>query len=158
MSPKELVPSFPACARVGQPGMSPVYQEEVENQEKETEERRRSAPLNKQGSAEVTAMTLSWRRARAPCRHLLEIPPRRQAGILRHVLTAGAGQAGAQAVTTHPLGPPGTCSKELPSTAEELTLHSSEHRVPRSSAPACSPPGGLSSCPPPRGMATAFLI
>lgn len=71
-------------------------------------------PLNKQGSAEVTAMTWSWRRARALCRHLLEIPPRRQAGILRHVLAAGAGQAGAQAATTHPPGLPVPAARSCP--------------------------------------------
>lgn len=56
-------------------------------------------------SAEVTAMTRSWRRARALCMHLSGIPPRLQAGILTHTGTARLEKAGAPAETTQPLVP-----------------------------------------------------
>lgn len=101
--------------------MSPIYHVKMENLEKETKKHRRSVPFNTHVSAEVTAMTLSWRRARAPRMHLLEIPPRLQAGILRHMLTARPEEAGAQAETTRTLGPLATCSDKLPGTAKEVT-------------------------------------
>lgn len=120
-SSTKLVRGFPACNCVGQREMSPIYHVKMENLEKETKKHRRSVPFNTHVSAEVTAMTLSWRRARAPRMHLLEIPPRLQAGILRHMLTARPEEAGAQAETTRTLGPLATCSDKLPGTAKEVT-------------------------------------
>lgn len=106
--------------------MSPMYHVEVENQEKETKKHRRSVPFNTHVSAAVTAMALSWRRARAPCMHLLEIPPRLQAGILRHMLTA---RLELQAETTHALVLLTTCSDKLPGTAKKVMAGCTrEHR------------------------------
>lgn len=98
-----------------------IYHVKVENQEKETKKHRRSVPFNIRISAEVTAMTLSWRRARAPWKHLLEIPPRRQAGILRPMLTARLEEAGAQAETSRTLLLLTTCGSKLPGRAKETT-------------------------------------
>lgn len=71
-------------------------------------------------------MALSWRRARAPCMHLLEIPPRLPAGILRHMLTA---RRELQAETTHALVLLTTCSDKLPGTAKKVMAGCTrEHR------------------------------
>lgn len=103
-SPAKLLQGFPPGTCVGQPEISLIYQVEVEKQEKERNKHKRWVPFNTRVSAEVTAMTRSWRRARAPCMHLSGIPPRLQAGILTHG-NCKAGKAGAPAETTQPLVP-----------------------------------------------------